>query len=121
MGATLNYNRDKDPDQNDTPMDLTILVGEKPDAPTAIGGTGTTAVLDYRLQCDADESVGVDVQDLFKLEATPTISSDGIIRLAVTVTPILGDASEGTPVATTVEHDENMDAWQATAGRPQQP
>lgn len=121
MGVTKQYSRDKDPDQNVTDIDLTLLVGEKPDAPTAIGGTGTTAEFDCRIQADADESVGVDVQDLFKVEIVPTLSSEGAIRCAVTVTPILGDGSDGTAEAKTVTHSQDMSAWQTAAGRPPQP
>lgn len=118
---TDNYNRDKNPKINVTGIVLTLLVSEKPDAPGAIGGTGTTAELDCRVQADADESGGADVQDLFKIEAVPAIDDDGITTLTVTVTPIKGDASNGTQKITVVTHDENMDAWQAAAGRAQQP
>ena len=120
MGVTQTYSRDKSTTTNSTGMALTLLVGEEPDAPSAIGGTGTTGVLDSRLQADADESGGADVQDLFKIRAVPSIGSGGVISYVVTVTPILGDGTNGTPVVATITHDENMDAWQTAAGRARQ-
>lgn len=121
MAATLNYNRPKSTLINVTPIDLTLLVGEKPDAPTAIGGTGTTAALDCRIQADADESVGADVQDLFKIEVTPTITSDGKATCTVVVTPIGGGGGSLTAETLAVLHPETVDAWQAAAGRARQP
>ena len=122
MAATQNYNRSKNPAVNATPIVLTLLVGEKPDAPAAIGGTGTTAQLDARIQADADESGAADVQDLFRLEVVPAIGSmTAKSRVSITVTPILGDGTPGTPVTFSAEHDETMDAWQTAAGRAQQP
>lgn len=120
MSKTNNYDRPKISGINDTGMDMTLLVGEKPDAPTAIGGTGTTAELDARVQADADESGGVDVQDLWKIEILPIIALSGVQTLKATLTPIKGDATEGTPQIFTVTHDEDMDAWQSAAGRARQ-
>ena len=120
MGVTQSYSRAKDPAINATGMDLTLFVGEEPDAPTAIGGTGNTGVLDARLEADADESGGVDVQDLFRLRAVPSINSAGVAIYTVTVTPVLGDGTDGTPASMTVTHDETIDAWQTAAGRPRQ-
>lgn len=120
MAKTNNYDRPKLSGINDTGMLMTLLVGEKPDAPGAIGGTGTTAELDCRVQADADESGGVDVQDLFKLEALPAVALSGAQTLKVTVTPIKGDGTEGTAQILTVSHPENMDAWQTAAGRARQ-
>ena len=120
MSSTDNYDRPKVAVVNDTGIVLTILVGEKPDAPTAIGGTGTTSELDSRFQADADESGGADVQDLFKLEAVPVVDVKGVVSLNITVTPIKGDATDGTVKTLSVVHDENMDAWQSAAGRARQ-
>ena len=122
MAVTKNYDRPKLVVINDTPMDLTLLVGEKPDAPGAIGGTGTTGQLDLRIQADADESGGADVQDLFKVETNVVLNvQSGEVNLSVTATPILGDGTESpTPTTFTKKHDETMDAWQAAAGRARQ-
>ena len=120
MSATLTYDRPKVAVTNSTGMLTTILVGEKPDAPGAIGGTGTTGELDARFQMDADESGGADVQDIFKLEAIPVVAADGTVSLRVTVTPILGNAAAGTPQVVTVPHNQNVDAWQSAAGRARQ-
>ena len=120
MAKDMNYNRPKSTVVNDTPINMTIKVSEKPDAPQAIGGTGTTGELDARFQADADESGGADVQDLFKLEAVPVLLVGGGISLQVTVTPIKGDGTDGTPVQQSVNHDEDMDAWQTAAGRARQ-
>lgn len=120
MGKTNNYDRPKSSGINDTGMVTSLLVGEKPDAPSAIGGTGTTAELDCRVQADADESGGADVQDLYKLEALPAVSINGEVTLKVTITPIKGDGTDGKVQVVTVTHDENMDAWQTAAGRARQ-
>ncbi|KKN73350.1 hypothetical protein LCGC14_0401630 [marine sediment metagenome] len=120
MSKTNNYDRPKLSGINDTGMDMTLLVGEKPDAPSAIGGTGSTAELDCRVQADADESGGADVQDLYKIEVLPAVALSGAQTVKITVTPIKGDASEGTPQIITVTHPENMDAWQSAAGRARQ-
>ncbi len=120
MGITIDYNRLKDPEINLTGMDFSLLVSEKPDAPSAIGGTGSTGELDMRVQVDADESGGADVQDLFKVETVPLIAADGAMSLKTTITPINGDGTEGTPQILTVVHNENMDAWQTAAGRARQ-
>ena len=120
MGATINYEREKLVATNTTGMDMTLLVAEKPDSPGAIGGTGTTSELDMRVQADADESGGADLQDLFKVETVPTIDAAGVIKLKVTITPINGDAGEGVAQILTVVHGENMDAWQTAAGRARQ-
>ncbi len=117
---TDNYDRPKLAGTNVTGMVLTLLAGEKPDAPTAIGGTGTTSELDARVQADADESGGADVQDLFKIETVPVVAADGTVTLAVTITPIKGDATEGKAQVLTVTHPENMDVWQSAAGRARQ-
>jgi len=120
MAKDMNYDRPKSAVVNDTPINMTILVAEKPDSPGAIGGTGNTGELDARFQADADESGGADVQDLFKLEAVPVLTADGTTKLQVTITPIKGDGTDGTPQVVNVEHDEKMDAWQTAAGRARQ-
>jgi hypothetical protein len=120
MGVTKTYSRPKATTVNSTGMALTLLVAEKPDSPVAIGGTGTTGELDMRVRCDADESGGAYVQDLFKVETLPQLSADGVITLSVTVTPIKGGGAVGTPVSMNVKHDEDMDTWQTAAGRARQ-
>lgn len=121
FAGTLNYERQKSAVTNTTGMVVTIDVGEKPDAPGAIGGTGNTGELDARFNADADESGGADIQELFKLEALPIIGSDGAISLQLTVTPKKGDATDGVAQVFTATHPELMDAWQTAAGRARQP
>lgn len=121
MSVTKTYNRPKSTTTNSTGIALTLTVAEKPDSPSAIGGTGTTGELDCRVRADADESGGADVQDLFKIETVPGIDENtGAVTLTVTVTPINGDGSAGTPSVTTVTHGQTMDTWQAAAGRARQ-
>jgi hypothetical protein len=121
LSATISYSRPKSATVNATGMALTLKVAEKPDSPGAIGGTGTTAQLDCRVQADADESGGTSLHDLFKIETIPGIASDtGVVTLSVTVTPILGDGSIGTPKSLITNHDQSMDAWQTAAGRARQ-
>lgn len=120
MSVTQSYPRPKATPTNSTSLALTLKVAELPDTPAAIGGSGTTGTLDCRLQCDADESGGTDVQDLFKLVATPDIDASGNATYTVIVTPIKGDGSAGTPQTLTVTHSETMDTWQTAAGRARQ-
>lgn len=120
MAGTISYNRAKDPAINATGMLYTILVSEKPDAVSAIGGTGTTGILDAEFQVDADESGGADVQAHGKFTITPAVDSNGVTKYTVVFTPILGAGGDGKIVTTVLTHDENMDAWQIAAGRPRQ-
>lgn len=121
MPVTSNYNRPKSTLVNSTGMVFSLLASDKPDAPADISGTGTTANLDCRLQCDANESGSADVQDIFKLETAISLdATTGLITWTVTVTPILGDGTEGTPKVMVVEHPQKMDAWQTAAGRARQ-
>lgn len=119
-GVTKTYSRPKSTTVNSTGMVFTLKAEEKPETPAAFQGSGNTGNLDCRIQCDADESGGSDVQDLFKIEATPSLSAEGVITVLITVTPIKGDASAGTVGTLTVTHDQTMDVWQTAAGRARQ-
>jgi hypothetical protein len=119
MTATLNYDRLKATTVNSTGMAHTVLAAEKPNAPAAVTA-GSTGALDARIQVDADESGGADVQDLWKIEATPTIGADGKPKLTVVVTPILGDATAGAAATNVYDHAQSMDAFQTAAGRARQ-
>lgn len=118
--VTKTYSRPKSTTVNSTGMVFTLKAEEKPDTPIAFGGAGNTGNLDARICADADESGGTDVQDLFKIEATPSLSAEGVITVLITVTPIKGDASTGTVGTLTVTHDQTMDVWQTAAGRARQ-
>lgn len=122
MAATINYDRPKIATINDTPIDITIQGRESPDAFGNLGaGTGTTGVADVKFRADADESGGADVQDLWDIALTPSIHEvTGVIKMTIVATPVLGDASNGTPVTTVLTHDETSDAWQSAAGRARQ-
>lgn len=120
MAADFSYNRPKATTVNITPINIAIEVGEKPDAPTAIGGTGTTGILDVVFTGDADESGGADVQNLWKVTLTPSINSVGQMQLTATVTPVLGDGTDGGAVSRTFDHEQTADAWQTAAGRARQ-
>jgi len=120
MSVSLNYNRPSATLVNATPLLTTLFVSELPDALAAIGGTGTTGVLSAEVRVDADETAGVDVQTMWRLTATPTLSSDGKYSLTVVVTPV-GGAGGNLPAQTlAVQHPETADAWQSAAGRPRQ-
>lgn len=126
MSVTKSYPRLKAAPTISTGLVLTLKAAEYPTTPDSFRDNagsvvaGTTGILDCRVQCDADESGGADVQDLWKIVATPSIDSSGVMTLAVTVTPIKGDATAGTPGSVTVTHDENADVWQTAAGRARQ-
>ncbi len=120
MAQTLNYNRDKDPKINVTPMEFSVEGAEVGGAEVALAA-GTGPGLQGTIICDADDSVGTDLQDWALIKAEPVLNADGTTaRIKITVTPILGDGSTGTPVVTYIPHEEDMDAWQAAAGRAQQ-
>lgn len=121
MAVTLTYNRLKSTTTNSTGMVFTVTAEEKPETPTAFLGSGNTAEVDVRFSCDADESGGADVQEMFRLEAVPQLSADdGTITLKVTVTPKTGGGTDATATVTTITHTETMDAWQTAAGRARQ-
>ena len=121
MPGTFNYDRPKLVGVNVTGMLTTILVAEKPDALGAIGGTGTTGILDATFEMDADESGGADVQDLYRVTITPELQSDGTMNMKVEVTPIKGDGGADAVQTFNAKHPENMDQWQSNAGRTRQP
>ena len=125
MAGTITYDRDKDPKINSTGIDVTPLVGEEPTAAGALTGdnSGSTGILNIEFQGDADESGGSTLVNLFRLEdlQVQINQNSGIFRLTGSIIPVLGDGSDGTPVAIDVVHEQNMDAWQAAAGRAQQP
>lgn len=116
-----NYNRQKLTSVNDTPIDITYEGSELPTAPAALDA-GTTGNAEIIVLADADESGGGDVQDWWKVKLTPSISSvhPGASVLLVEVTPIKGDGEDGTKRTLNVDHDEDMDTWQAAAGRARQ-
>lgn len=121
MAGTKNYERLKEPDTNTTGMSITFQGSELPTAKAALAA-GTTGNAEIFVEADADESGGIDIQDLFKVALTPVIANlhPGTMSLTVVVTPIKGDGTDGTPITTQVTHDETMDAWQTAAGRARQ-
>ncbi len=126
MSGTINYNRDKNPKINDTGIVVTPLVGEEPTAVGALTGdnSGSTGILNIDFQGDADESGGTSLVNLFRIEDLQvTVGvNDGVVKLTGNIVPVLGDASDApTPTPISVTHPQTMDAWQAAAGRAQQP
>ncbi len=119
--SVKNYDRLKEPGTNVTGMDLTYRGSELPTAPAALVA-GTSGDAEIFVDCDADESAGVDVQALYKVKLTPVISAatPGTQSLKVEVTPVNGDASDAPTITNTIPHPEAMDAWQAAAGRARQ-
>lgn len=120
--GTKTYSRIKDPSTNSTGMDLSYQGSELPTAKAALvaGASGDAQI---HIEVDADESAGTDVQDAWTVKLIPTISPamPGTMGLTIEVTPVLGDASDGTKLTYQAAHEETMDAWQAAAGRAQQP
>ncbi len=83
---------------------------------------GNTAILDVTVEVDADESVGVDIQDLWRLVVEPKVDvTTGEITLDLTVNSVRGGGTVGPTHTKTVVHEETMDKWQADAGRARQP
>lgn len=103
----------------------TILNPMSVQPPTPSYTPGTTAALDCRIQADLDPTGGTDWQDIWKVEATPSIddTGNGLVKLAVKVTPINGDGSGGTPLIdnATLAHPQTMDQIQTAGGDPRVP
>ena len=126
MGGTVNYDRDKDPKINDTPIDIDFLAGEEPTSPLALTGdnSGSTGILNLTITADVDETGGVDVQDLFRIEDLQILidQTTGRITLQMNVIPVLGDETDApTETLLTVIHPQTMDVYQTAGGRVQQP
>lgn len=121
MSVTKSYNRQKAAPTISTGLVFTLLVAELPDSLGAIGGTGTTGNLTAAFRADLDESGGSDVQDVFTLVTGLAVdASSGVITLTVTVTPVNGDATNGTPQVLTVTHPQTADVLQTAGGRARQ-
>lgn len=100
-----------------TQITVASIVDATPDGAVV---QGDSAKVNLVLTADADETGSADVQDLFRIDAVPTIAPDGKIDVTFVVTPVLGDGTDGVPQTKVFRHDENMDAWQTAAGRPRQ-
>ncbi len=124
MAGNVNYDRDKNPKINDTPINIDFTAGEEPTALAALtaDNSGSTGILNVTLTADADESGGVDIQDLFRIEDIQVTidQAGGLTTLTMNVIPVKGDATDGATTTLTVKHPQSMDAWQTAAGRPQQ-
>lgn len=123
MGATLNYEREKLVETNTTGMDILAKAAEGTAAtPVDLAGAdGADGIIQIAFDADADESGGVDVQDLFRVDNLQIIiSSEGLIKLTGSIVPVLGDGTDGTAVPIDATHPELMDAWQTAAGRVRQ-
>lgn len=116
MPETLDYNRPKASLVNDTPIDFKLLFGELPNSPGAVPVPGLTSDLDCYLECDVS-GVG-NWQPIFRIETLQELVSTGIMKITVTITPIKGNGTLGTPIITVFIHDQNMDNYQTQAGFP---
>ena len=119
--GTKSYERLKDPEINTTGMDITFEGSELPTARAALAA-GTVGDAEIFVEVDADESAGVDKQDLYQVKLVPIIDAahPGGMRLTIEATPVLGGGGLGTKEVFTLDHPETMDAWQVAAGRPRQ-
>lgn len=126
MAVTLSYPRPKSVVSNTTGIDLTILAAEGAITPHAFRDNmgadedGLTGVVHVNYSADANESGGADVQQLFKVTLTPTLESNGTMKMTVTVIPVTGLAADAAAQTLVAVHPELMDTWQAAAGRPRQ-
>ena len=125
MPATINYNRPSATLVAVAPMVHNILATETlvsgADvlvAIEAVGVLGDTGVARLEYQVDADEGGGADVQTMYKILLTPSISADGKHTLTAVITPVAGAGGDLTPTTTAVTHPEKVDAWQSAAGNP---
>jgi len=124
FAGDVNYDRPKATVVNTTPINIDFLAGEEPTALGALSAdnSGSTGILNLTVTADADESAGADVQDLFRIEnlrveIDPTTFRT---RLRAEIIPVLGDATDGTPILIDIAHQQDMDAWQTAAGRARQ-
>lgn len=120
MGVNLTYDRPLATIDEATVIPITVLAAEKAGTPAVFAGgaVGTTGNLLAHFKADSDP-VGTDVQVLFRLETAISFQGVGASakpRIVTTVTPILGDGTDGTPVVVSCVHDQTMDAWQTAAG-----
>ena len=124
MAGNVNYDRDKDPKINDTPINIDFLAGEEPTGVAALTGdnSGSSGILNITITADADESGGTDVQDLFRIEDIQVLinQATGLTQVSMNIIPVKGDATDGTAIAVLENHPQTMDAWQTAAGRAQQ-
>lgn len=130
MGVTKNYERQKSDLTNTTGMAVSLKACEMPGTPDvfdnaaearAVDSRGNTGKLQALVIVDVDESGGASLKNLFRLETDLTVNgTTGLVTLAVTVTPVLGDQTDGTPATRTFEHPQSMDAFQTAAGRARQ-
>ena len=120
FAADVTYDRPKDPAINSTGINVDFLAGEEPTGVGALSGdnSGSTGILNVTVTADANPSGG-DIQDLFRIEDIQIVIDPVTFktRLTCSIIPVLGDASDGTPIPVDVEHPENMDAWQTAAGQ----
>lgn len=118
MGVTKNYNRDKDPDVNITGMAILAKAAEGA-AATPADLLGADGIMQIAFDVDADPSGGAAVVDAFRVDNLQLqLDALGVMRLTGTIIPVLGDGSDGTPVAINQLHPQNMDAFQTLAGFP---
>ena len=125
MPLTINYNRPSVTLTAVAPMVHTILATERLAdgsdvlvAMESVGVIGDTGVARLEYQVDADESGGADVQTMYKIDVTPTITSDGKHTLTFVVTPVGGAGGDLPAQTLAVLHPETVDAWQSAAGNP---
>jgi len=115
------YNRIKDPSINATTMAISGEARELPNALAAIAA-GTTGNFEVAVSADADGggAGGPAIQQLYRVALFPNIgqADPGAQRLAIEVTPVLGDGTDGETIVLSAEHPETMSAWQTAAGFP---
>jgi hypothetical protein len=122
MAGSITYDRDKDPKINATVIDIVAKAGEDPAAPAALVG-GSTGFLDLEFEVDADESGGVALVNVFRVDGLKVLldPATGLITLAGTIVPVLGDGTDApTTYSILQSHPQTMEAWQTAAGRAQQ-
>lgn len=126
MAVSLSYPRPKSVVTNATGIDLTILAAEGAITPHVFRDNmgeaedGLTGVVHVNYSADANESGGADVQQLFKVTLTPTLDSNGTIKMTVSVVPVTGATADAATQTLVAVHPESMDVWQTAAGRGRQ-
>ncbi len=125
MSVTKNYNRPKATTINNTGIVMGLFVTEKPITnPTSNGvlTAGNTGEANISILADADETGGTTIRPIFRIKITPSLDSIGILTYTLSLYSVEGDVggTEHLISSLTFEHPEDMDTWQAAAGRPRQ-
>lgn len=132
--VTKTYTRPKAAATNSTGMAIHLQVAEGAGVPTELlagsgdAGVAAAAGLDGNLhakwQADVTEGGGTSdsLKTMYLLDTVLTMGTDVSAKanMFLTLTPVNGDGTQGTPLTISLDHPQTMDAFQTTGGRVRQ-